>query len=109
MRAIAQPAGNAQPVGDARPRGEKPALIPLPQSLEWTSGSFSLDRCKSIVINDPRLREEAARWLKMTGSDIPVKYSATGIPSIHARKPVIRLTIGEVNADRKSTRLNSSP
>jgi hexosaminidase len=37
----------------------KPSLIPLPQSLSWKNGYFSLYACKTIIIKDEALRKEA--------------------------------------------------
>src|SRR5690242_11587441 len=37
----------------------KPALIPMPQSLQWTNGDFQLRSCKSIVVKDAALQKEA--------------------------------------------------
>lgn len=38
---------------------QHPALIPLPQKLEWGSGTFPLDNCKFIVVKDEALQTEA--------------------------------------------------
>ena len=36
-----------------------PSLIPLPQSVKWNHGTFLLNNCKSISINDASLKKEA--------------------------------------------------
>ncbi|MEO6894735.1 MAG: hypothetical protein ABI136_06825, partial [Ginsengibacter sp.] len=55
------------------PMQENPSLIPLPQSVKWTQDVFQLDKCAAIFINDRSLQDEALRWNKMTGKNIPVK------------------------------------
>lgn len=73
----------------------KPALIPLPQQLQWKESMFSLYACNTIVVNDKSLNKEA-EWLQKAilekGLDINVKDKPTG------NKPYIQLRLGKVEA-----------
>jgi len=58
---------------------QKPALIPLPQEVTWTSGSFPLYRAKTIVVRDSRLQKEATilqSHLQSLGLRVQIKSSA---------------------------------
>lgn len=43
---------------------EHPALIPMPQQVQWRTGAFVLNNCKYIWLKDSRLVKEA-RWLQV--------------------------------------------
>ena len=74
---------------------EHPALIPLPQKLEWKKASFSLNSYKSIVVKDEGLQREAKRLqeiLKQKGSTLKVSNTAG------AKEKYIELALAKVNA-----------
>ena len=53
----------------------KPAIIPMPQSLSWNKGHFSLYASKTIVIKDEALRKEAEelqQYLKQKGVEVKI-------------------------------------
>ena len=55
--------------------GEKPALIPEPQSITWKKGLFPLMKCKTIVIAGSALQQEAEqlkRFLKNKGIETDI-------------------------------------
>jgi lysophospholipase L1-like esterase len=58
---------------------EKPALIPLPQQLNWTDQRFPLYRAKTIVVTDSRLQKEANHlqdYIRLFGVHTEVKMNA---------------------------------
>lgn len=74
---------------------ENPSLIPLPQSVNFAKGYFSLNECKNIFINSPDLMNEGKvlqSALQQTGWNIPVvnRQPKTGND--------IELRIGKVDA-----------
>lgn len=75
--------------------GEKPALIPEPQSITWKKGLFPLFKCKTIVISGSALQHEAEKlktFLQKHGIE-------TAITSrIKSDEPVIELTLASVES-----------
>jgi hexosaminidase len=72
---------------------ELPALVPLPQKVSWAGCLFPLYACKTIVVQDARLREEA-RLLQqhLKRRDIQVTTAST------SKEPFIELQLGKVEA-----------
>jgi hypothetical protein len=63
-------------------RGQQhmPSIIPLPQSLQWSTDKFDLQKCEAIIFNDPALKREAARLQQMLAErGYPVRIAAPGI------------------------------
>ncbi len=53
----------------------RPALIPLPNKIEWKNASFDLRSYKAIVVEDPKLKEDGIllqNYLSAKGFTIPV-------------------------------------
>src|SRR5690349_2937012 len=74
---------------------QHPALIPLPQKLEWASGHFLLNDCRSIVVKEEAL-QTVAKWLqgslKQKGYDLKISNTA----GTKAKR--IELTLAKVDA-----------
>ncbi|WP_448634206.1 hypothetical protein [Pedobacter panaciterrae] len=59
-----------------KPLNEKPALIPMPQQIEWKKEWIALKNYKGIVVESASLQKEAEllqRQLKELGLIIPIK------------------------------------
>ncbi len=72
---------------------EKPAVLPLPQQLEWKSGLFVLNNAKTIVVKDQSLKLEASQlqaYLKSIGYEVDVVTKAP------KNAPFIELGLGKV-------------
>jgi len=57
------------------PKHNRPALIPLPNKIEWKNGTFDLKSYKAIVVEDPKLKENGIllqNYLSGKGITIPV-------------------------------------
>lgn len=67
-----------------------PPLIPMPQSVQWGTGSFNLKACKNILIQSASLRAEAVRLQQV--AKMGIRTSAT------AKQNTIYLALGEVKA-----------
>lgn len=72
---------------------QKPSLIPLPQSLEWTGERFPLEKCSVVIISDTVLEREADKLAAITGRDIPVRFETK-----KSDRYVIRLSLGAVSS-----------
>lgn len=71
----------------------KPAILPQPQQLKWSSGYFPLYTCRSILINDKSLWQEGLRLekeLHKIGWDIQLQDKAP------AKENFIQLRLGKV-------------
>lgn len=71
-----------------------PALIPLPQKINWGGDNFDLKALRSIVIKSEELRSEAIKFqifLKQNGLTIPIKTFANDQPAIelHLKQLVV--------------------
>ncbi|PVY43730.1 family 20 glycosylhydrolase [Pontibacter virosus] len=58
---------------------QKPAILPVPQQLEWKHDAFPLYQAKAIVVRDPALRAEAVRLrqlLARKGLAVQIKEKA---------------------------------
>lgn len=58
---------------------QKPAIIPMPQHLQWTEEAFPLYKSRTIVVRDPALRREAERLRSMLaarGLETHIQYKA---------------------------------
>lgn len=78
----------------------KPAILPAPQQLEWTNAVFPLYRTRSIVVQDPKLQQEAERlkaMLKERG--IAVQLKAKAVPG----EPSITLALGTIKAPQQES------
>jgi hexosaminidase len=74
---------------------QKSSLIPLPQQLKWTLGTFPLYNCTSIIVNDPTLQKEAERLQQnLAGHHLSVQIK----PLTKDNEPVIELRLGKVDA-----------
>ncbi|MBF9252677.1 family 20 glycosylhydrolase [Pontibacter sp. 172403-2] len=74
---------------------EKPAIIPLPQKLQWTAAAFPLYQCKTIVVHDAALQKEAERLQQIAaGKGMRLKISDA------AAEPFIELRIAAAEAPR---------
>lgn len=76
---------------------QKPAIIPEPQKLQWTDGTFPLYQCKTIVVQDAALKPEAERLKKILweqGQALAIKDKA--VPG----EVYIALTLAQTNASR---------
>jgi lysophospholipase L1-like esterase len=66
---------------------QNPAIIPAPQQLVWGKALFPLYDCKTIVVKDPGLNQEAIRLqqiMEKKGWPMSIKQQAVkGEPSIH--------------------------
>ena len=74
---------------------EKPSLIPLPQSVNFTNDYFSLYDCKSILINDNSLFKEGKELqmeLQKMGLKIPF------VDKSPEKENYIELVLGKVSA-----------
>lgn len=74
---------------------QKPSLIPLPQSLNFTDGYFPLFDCKSILINDYSLFKEGKDLqseLHKKGLDIPL------VDKYPENENYIELHLGKIDA-----------
>lgn len=73
----------------------KPSLLPLPQQLKWQDdASFSLYRCKEIVVKDTMLMQEGLRlqsMLKSFGWNTKIVNNASS-----ASEPTIELQLSKV-------------
>ena len=89
-------AGPAQALYAADPE-TKPAIIPLPQQLKWEAGNFPLQACKTIVVKDKSLRQEAERLRRILlakGVAVKIASAASGT------EPFIELRIAQVKSPR---------
>ena len=71
----------------------KPALIPMPQQVNWDSSWFTLYNCTAIVVKDSLLKAEGKRLqnlLQQNGWNIPMKNFAAG--------KSIEIRFGEIQA-----------
>lgn len=76
----------------------KPAVIPLPQKIQWRNSYFLMADCKSITISHDSLSGEAKKLqakLSDMGWHLPVEKSTM--------KPAIRLRLGEVSTPHENT------
>jgi hypothetical protein len=69
-----------------------PSLIPLPQKINWTNESFTLNRYKTIFINDTSLKKSAIQLQKITGLKSTISFKA------NATFPFIELKLGKVSS-----------
>lgn len=56
---------------------DRPALIPQPQSIIWTTGNFQLNKCRFIIARSKNLKNEAAllqQELAKIGKKLSIKY-----------------------------------
>lgn len=64
---------------------KQPALLPMPQKIQWKEGTFSLADCRAIVVSGKEIQKEAA-WLQEAlnkkGLDIPVQNQQNGANNI---------------------------
>ncbi|MEJ5960942.1 family 20 glycosylhydrolase [Pedobacter immunditicola] len=71
----------------------KPAIIPLPQSLTWNKGHFSLYASKTIVIKDEALRKEAValqQYLRQKGVEVTISKN---LKNLKKGEPFIELQL----------------
>ena len=68
-----------------------PSLIPLPQTVKWSPGTFSLNLCREISISDPSLEKEARFFLEQINKSIPIKKGNN-----KEKKYEIQLSLGKV-------------
>lgn len=67
---------------------QHPSLIPLPQSVSWTTAQFPLAKCREIVASGDSLTKEAsilAQVLATHGAHASVKQASTGDYSIQLK------------------------
>ncbi|MGH2644303.1 MAG: family 20 glycosylhydrolase, partial [Chitinophagaceae bacterium] len=79
---------------------QKPSLVPLPQSLEWTKDKFPMYLCTTIAVNNASLLKIASDLKEMffeKGRRINIQNSISDNAS-----PVIELRIGKVNVSQNS-------
>ncbi|WP_344980046.1 beta-N-acetylhexosaminidase [Compostibacter hankyongensis] len=81
----------------AQRRTDTPALIPAPQSVEWTGGNFALSRCRAVVVSDPSLEKEVSRWQQRMGLHIPVTQGGGDEPNS------LRVILEKVNVPMGAT------
>ncbi len=77
---------------------QKPSIIPLPQSVQWSTAQFDLEKCRAIVIKAPSLHREAAylqQMLAKRGKAVSVLSSA--LPGTYA----IELKLEKVAASQQ--------
>lgn len=75
---------------------ERASLLPLPQKLQWTNGYFPLYACRSLVIHDTALRNEALWFqqaLKQRGVNLSLSDKAGA-----GQQPIIKLQTGKVSS-----------
>ncbi|MGV3504924.1 MAG: family 20 glycosylhydrolase [Adhaeribacter sp.] len=80
-------------------RQAPPAILPLPQQLQWEPGHFPLQACRKIVVKEKALLAEAEKLrqiLLTQGVAVKIARSATG------KEAVIDLQLTEVNAPRQA-------
>ena len=61
-------------------RQPTPSIIPLPQSLQWSTDKFDLEKCRTIIIKDPSLKREAVRLQQMLaekGNKVSIAQAGT--------------------------------
>lgn len=74
---------------------EKPALIPLPQSLQWKDGRFPLYACKTILVKNKAVQKKAEiLQQKLQAKGLAVKIADT----MNTGEPFIELTLDKINA-----------
>lgn len=76
-----------------------PPLIPMPQSVQWVSGSFDLSKCKIILIQSGSLKAEAVHLqqaLRTAGIKVSIVQSTIAKPN------TIYLTLGKIMAARNA-------
>jgi lysophospholipase L1-like esterase len=73
----------------------KPSLIPLPQQLVWNKGFFPLIQCKTILVKDTLLLQEANR-LQESLAQKGIAVSITG--SVKKDQPFIELALANIPA-----------
>lgn len=79
-------------------RQPRPSIIPLPDSVQWSTAQFDLEKCSAIVITDTSLNREASRLQEMLAKKGKmVSILASGSPGTHA----IELKLGQVAASRQ--------
>lgn len=86
-----------------------PALIPMPQKVQWKPGVFSLKQCKYIYIKDPSLTKEALKLQSYLWQNKGLK-----LVLVHQRPngAAIVLDIEKMNASKdqpEAYRLNVNP
>ncbi|WP_242921187.1 family 20 glycosylhydrolase [Pontibacter liquoris] len=76
---------------------EKPALLPLPQKLQWTTATFPLYQCRTLVVQDAALRQEAERLLQQLAKQgLTMHIKAKPAPG----EPYMALALEPVEAAR---------
>ncbi|MEJ7736926.1 MAG: family 20 glycosylhydrolase [Chitinophagaceae bacterium] len=73
---------------------EKPALLPLPQNLQWKAGKFPLYACKNIVVQNKSLANEAQQLQQMLlakGLQVNIVNKKTG------DGPFIEMALDNIN------------
>ena len=71
----------------------KPSIIPLPQSLSWNKGHFSLYASKTIVIKDEALRKEAIALQQYLGQKGIKVTIAKNLNNLKKDEPFIELQL----------------
>jgi hexosaminidase len=74
---------------------QKPSLIPQPQTLKWNEGGFPLYACRSIVIKDKSLQNEAT-YLQKIILEKGWNASISSVPVNNS--PYIELSLDKVSA-----------
>ncbi|RPD45582.1 family 20 glycosylhydrolase [Paracnuella aquatica] len=74
---------------------EKPALIPLPQQLQWKEGFYTMTGTQVIVATNAALQREAARLQELLTEK---EISATVQKTAPAKGPHIELRLGNIPA-----------
>lgn len=73
---------------------QKPSLIPMPRQVQWRDGFFSAHECRTIQIQNERLRGEADYLQEALAS----KGINTEINPISCGWPVIELVLGKASS-----------
>ncbi|MFD2886216.1 beta-N-acetylhexosaminidase [Chitinophaga cymbidii] len=76
---------------------QRPSVIPLPQSLQWNTDQFALEKCRAIVITHPSLKKEAVHLQQMIAEKA---HTVSIVEASAAEKLSITLKLDTVKAGR---------